>query len=177
MEVIDNSTIHGMEPGALYRPEVFGPEDVSRDDVAYFMNEGHCRTWVLTVLHPHGAHCPGCAGLISGGPSLQSFWKGSRVKCCRCGKFFTALTGTFLSGVHLSYAGVIMMAMLIDARADDSQIARLLNMSTEGVRGWRQRFANTGLSRGATIPTLLSGVGISESRDAANGARVPPKRG
>lgn len=170
MEVIDKSTISHQASEPICRPTVFGPGDVSRGGVAYFLDEELCRSWVLGMLHPNGAQCPGCAVPIASGQSLQSFWNGARVKCCRCGKYFTALTDTFLSGVHLSYAGMIMMAILLDAQADDSQIARILNMSTEGIRGWRLRFANAAQYRRCfPVPPLISGVGDSESRDAATG--------
>jgi len=165
MEVIDNTAIPENAPLPSYRPSVFGPIDVGRSRIAKFLDDGSCREWVLSRLHPDGPRCPGCGESITSYPSLRSFRMGARVRCCRCGKYFTALTGTFLSGCHLSFPQVVLMAILIDAGADDARIARLMEVSTEGVRGWRLRFQH------AAKPSISS-QGIRESRDGEKGGVV-----
>jgi hypothetical protein len=57
------------------------------------------------------------------------------------------------------------MAILIDAGAADAHIARLMHISSEGVRSWRSRFATT------------SGLGIRESRDGEKGGAVVEDEG
>ncbi|SEM82479.1 hypothetical protein SAMN04489760_1557 [Syntrophus gentianae] len=59
------------------------------------------------------------------------------------------------------------MAILIDAGADDARIARLMEISAEGVRGWRLRFSH------AAEPSH-SGQVIEESREAGTGGAVVP---
>lgn len=166
MEVIDNVTKQHSDDGPAYQPSVFSPHDVGRSMIARFFDPAVCREWILEKLHPAGARCPGCATAIASYASLRSYRLGARVKCVKCGKFFTALTGTFLSGCHLSFAQVIHMSILIDAGADDAQIARQMSMSPEGVHGWRLRFRHA-----AALPPI-SGQGIKESRDGAKGGAV-----
>jgi len=57
------------------------------------------------------------------------------------------------------------MAILIESGATDANIARLMEMSVEGVRSWRGRFAAADLS-------VISGQGIRESRDGEKGGVV-----
>lgn len=168
MEVVDNSTNQVMGRPGRYLPGVFVPEDVAGQGVVSFLDEELCRVWILGQVHERGVDCPGCGGEIVSKASLQSFWAGARVKCGRCGKYFTALTNTFLSGVHLSYSAMVMMAILIAAGADDATIAGLMHLSAEGVRGWRCRFKLAGMAR-TMLPAVDTGKGIEESRDAATG--------
>jgi len=123
-----------------HRSESFGPGDILASTVADFLSEDRCRDWIMKKLHRHGAFCPGCSTQISGDASLRSFWSGGRVRCRRCRKYFTALTGTFIAGSHLSFARIIILGLLIGTHAQDEQIASVLHMSTEGIRLWKRRF-------------------------------------
>ena len=78
--------------------------------------------------------------------SQPRFWAGERVKCC-CGKFFTALTGTILSGCQLDFREVILLAVLLFLGVPDKVIAGFLRMSTAGVRLWRQKFESIEIIR------------------------------
>ena len=118
---------------------IFDINDVLHDFQANFLNEVVCREWVLKRLHPTGAYCPGC-GVAIPEKSLQRFWMSERVKCCQCNKFFTALTGTFLSGCQLDYREVILLAILLSTDMSDKTIAEILNMSAANVRIWRNKF-------------------------------------
>jgi hypothetical protein len=91
--------------------------------------------------------------------------------CVRCGKYFTALTGTFLAGVHLGYARIILIGILLGAMDDDSVIASIMSMSTEGIRLWRLRFQHAKLFHRYTAPGRPSVIGrrTQESRGAAKG--------
>jgi len=155
MELIDNTAKHNNASCRSTGSPAFSPADIGRQGVAIFFDDNFCRGWILKRLHPEGPRCPGCAERIVGYRSLQSFMRGDRVKCCHCGKYFTALTGTFISGCHLSFPQVILMAILLEAGTDDVHIARMMNISYESVRGWRSRFA------------VISGQGIKESRGGA----------
>ena len=122
---------------------IFDINDVLHDFQANFLNEVVCREWVLKRLHPVGAYCPGC-GVAIPEKSLQRFWMSERVKCCQCNKFFTALTGTFLSGCQLDYREVILLAILLSPDMSDKNIAEILNMSAANIRIWRKKFKVTG---------------------------------
>jgi transposase-like protein len=125
------------------KSERFTPGDVLAMFGADLLDEQRCRIWVLTKIHPKGAHCPRCGNNI--GPAkfiltLPSFWKGGRVRCDQCGKYFTALTGTFLSGCHLKFREIILLALLLALDVPDKQIAAIIKMSAENVRLWRLKF-------------------------------------
>jgi hypothetical protein len=171
MEAINNTTIHETSATSEHRSGVFGPSDILSGTVAGFFDEEICRVWILGRLHPDGAACPACLSPIAGEASLQSFWSGDRVRCVRCGKYFTALTGTFLAGGHLGYTQVILIGILIGSLADDSAIASIMSMSTEGVRLWRRRFELSQLIRNYTVPggPFFTGKRTQESRGAGKG--------
>lgn len=67
-----------------------------------------------------------------------------RIKCCHCEKFFTALTGTFLSGCQLDFREVILLAVLLSPDITDKTIADILKMSSANVRIWRNKFEAMG---------------------------------
>lgn len=127
----------------MNKSNVFDITDVVADFQANFMNEISCREWVLRRLHPSGAFCPGC-GMTVPEKSLQRFWMSERIKCCHCEKFFTALTGTFLSGCQLDFREVILLAVLLSPDMTDKTIADILNMSSANVRIWRNKFEAMG---------------------------------
>jgi transposase-like protein len=72
--------------------------------------------------------------------SLQRFWMSERCKCFQCDKFFTALTGTFLSGCQLDYREVILLAVFLSSGRSDKNIAELLDMSVDNAKIWRKKF-------------------------------------
>lgn len=113
--------------------------DVTASPMIAFFDEAVCREWILKRLHPDGERCPGCGEQIPG-KALGRFYAAERVKCFRCGKFFTALTGTFLSGCQLSFAEVIALAMFLSPEFTDKKIADVLGMSAANVRIWRAKF-------------------------------------
>lgn len=129
------------------QPNVFIPADVARAFRADFLDESVCRAWILTALHGEGPiQCPACRAEMEG-VALQRFWEGKRVCCRRCGKFFTALTGTFLAGCHMSYAEVMLLAGFLSFGIQSRDIAKILNVSPETVRQWGKKFHALGKIR------------------------------
>jgi len=120
------------------KPGSFGPGDVAQVFCADFFNSDTCREWVINRLHPHGEYCPDCGAHVPE-KFIIRFRSGDRLRCS-CGKFFTALTNTFLSGCQLDTREVILLAILLFLGVGDKKIAEFLRMSTANVRLWRQKF-------------------------------------
>ena len=107
--------------------EWFGPE---------FLDGDLCRQYVYKSLHPAGAYCPGCHCRLEGRKSAR-FWQGKTVKC-RCGKTFSARTGTALAGKGLSARAIVLLLWLLARGDSDLQIAKSIGCNRETVRLWRR---------------------------------------
>lgn len=116
---------------------------------ADFMDEAKCRDWLLKKLHPAGAVCPGCAGIIEDPRRLAHFWSGERLNCEHCNKFFTALSNSLFSGSHLSFSRLFLLAALSGAGIKDKIIAAKLNIAPESCRLWRKKFKSFSCSLGS----------------------------
>jgi len=122
----------------------FIPADVAENFGVEFLDEAYCRQFVLRMIHGDGdPKCPKCHAILRKA-STRSFWEGKRIRCSLCGKFFTATTGTFLSGNHLSYRAVVLIAVLLYLDIAHKKIARILQVSTETVRLWEIKFKMIG---------------------------------
>lgn len=110
---------------------------------AKFFDERICREWVIDRLHPEGARCPECGLKVDDPTTLQNFWAGRRCVCGRCGRKFTATSGTFLSGAQMSYRQAFLLAYLVDIMREPlgtSRIAAAVGVSPDTVRVWIKRF-------------------------------------
>jgi transposase-like protein len=134
-EVIENTAINTQQSDR----GVFAPADVLAEFNAEFLDEMWCRAWVLQRLHRESPRCPGCEEEIPD-RLMQSFCETRRIRCDRCEKYFTALTGTFLSGCHFSFREIVLLAFMLALGIRDKQIAATLKISVESVRLWRHRF-------------------------------------
>lgn len=102
---------------------------------AGFLDSLRCREWVLNRLHPEGVCCPDCRTDITEG--LSPF---DRRRCKKCGKWFTALTGTFLHGAQLDTEQVFLLAVLSGLCVDKKEIARIIGIHPDSVRLWQTKF-------------------------------------
>jgi len=136
MEMTEN-TATTIKPGT---PATFRASDLLAAFGPEFLDDGVCRDWVLRRLHPAGAFCPGCGAGIQGDNRLQRFWSGLRLTCPSCGKFFTALTGTFLARSQQSFRELVLLAFLLEAGFSNTETARLVGNHTNTVRMWRLKF-------------------------------------
>ena len=107
---------------------------------AGFLDECRCREWIISLLHGGRMICPGC-GIPVRHTGLRRFWLGKRIQCHACEKFFTALTGTFLSGIHLDFRSIVLLLLLIALGLDNTFIARRLNCNPETVRLWKKKLS------------------------------------
>jgi transposase-like protein len=135
MEAFENITINRQQNIR----GMFVPGDVLAAFNAEFLDEMWCRAWVLERLHRESPRCPACEEEIPD-RLMQSFCEVKRIRCDRCEKYFTALTGTFLSGCHFSFREIVLLAWLLALKVADKQIAETLKISVESVRLWRHRF-------------------------------------
>lgn len=126
----------GLHSGTL--AGMYLPEEVAQAFGADFLDEAFCRQWILSRLHS-GARCPQCHRPLAG-RALPRFKKGARIRCNACGKFFTALTGTFLSGCHLDYRSMILLPLLLRFGLRHDRIAATLHVSAGMVRLWEIKF-------------------------------------
>jgi hypothetical protein len=107
-----------------------------------FLSENHCRTWVLRQLHPATTRCPNCGEPFSDVRRLARFWNMDRLQCAYCGRFFTALTGTLLSGTHLTFSQIVLLCLLIETGLTAPRIAKIIGEDPETVRLWKFRFSH-----------------------------------
>lgn len=136
METTEN-TATAINPGT---PATFTAADALAAFGPEFLDDGFCRDWVLRRLHPAGVFCPGCGVVIEGDNRLQRFWSGLRLTCPACGKFFTALTGTFLARSQQSFRELVLLAFLLEAGFSNTETARLVRNHPNTVRMWRLKF-------------------------------------
>lgn len=114
----------------------FLPANVYGMFSAEFLDEGACRYALLQNMHQGHATCPRCrSAIVSSG-----FWAGKRTRCQSCGKFFTAVTGTFLNGTHFDFRTVFCIALFLEAGLTHKKIGALLDISPETVRLWKMKF-------------------------------------
>jgi predicted RNA-binding Zn-ribbon protein involved in translation (DUF1610 family) len=115
---------------------VFIPGDVVEAFNAVFLEESVCRHWVIGQIHRGKFSCPECGARVPDN-LIRSFWDAKRIECDNCGKWFTALTGTFLSGCHLNFQQIVLLYYLIGLNVPDKEIARIISISPCSVRLWR----------------------------------------
>ena len=118
----------------------FTPADVLEVFDVNFLDYDFSRMWVLKRLHPNGAYCPGCGAALPEN-KLQRFWSNQRISCRACGKYFTALTGTFVGCCQLDFRGLVLLSVLLALGVHDRKIAAIVGMSRDNVRLWRRKFA------------------------------------
>ncbi len=136
MEPIENTAINNE-----YRQGGgFVPADVLRVFSADLLDSEKCKMWIIEKLHQNNARCPGCGAAVPD-RLMHSFWDCKRIACDKCGKYFTTLTGTFLSGCHFDFREIFLLAFLLSLGVSDKKIAQIIKISAESVRLWRLKFA------------------------------------
>jgi transposase-like protein len=136
MEVTENKAI-------LKRQGPITPGILLKEFSADFLDDEYCRQWILKKLHPNeDVFCPGCevSDSVLTGKRAERFWMAKRVKCSYCGKYFTALTDTFLSGIHMTFKEIILLVMLLGLGCSNTSIAKFIGYNEETIRIWRKKF-------------------------------------
>ena len=119
------------------RSKAFAPVEVREAFGAVFLDADFCREWVLKRIHGETGRCPNCHIEAE---SQQRFFQGARIKCRPCGKFYTALTGTFLCGTQFDFREIVLLALFLELGLANSSIAKTLGVDQETVRIWKNRF-------------------------------------
>lgn len=116
----------------------FTTHDVLKAFSAEFLNEDHCRQWVLKQMHGEHPSCPKCGSDLF---SSYGFFEGKKVHCSICSKWFTALTNTFLSGTQFSFSEIFLLAVFISLQGIPNKIiANILRINEDTVQLWRRKF-------------------------------------
>ena len=137
MDAIENTATINKRPS----PGFCLPADVAGKFSAEFLDEDVCRRWILEKIYDGMAiSCPQCSALLTEN-RLRRFWLAERIRCHACGKFFTALTDTFLQGCHLAFREIILLAIFLHFNIHHREIASILRISTETVRLWDIKFS------------------------------------
>ena len=98
-----------------------------------------CLAWLAGQLHPAGARCPGC-GVAVADRQLERWQSFGRLQCPECGKFYTAVTGTWMSGAKLKPNQIFVLAALVAMDVDAPLIAAAIGVSEVTVRLWIEKF-------------------------------------
>ena len=118
----------------------FDLHEVALSFNADFLDEESCRRWILdNIYHEKDFSCPQCSAPLTV-KGLLRFRTAERVRCHACGKFFTALTGTFLQGCHLTFRQIILLAVFLYFGIRHTVIAGKVGISEETVRLWQKKF-------------------------------------
>ena len=115
--------------------------DVAGAFNAGFLDEVARRHWILNAVHcGQDISCPQCTAPLTR-KNILRFSLAKRIRCHACGKFFTALTGTFLQGCHLSFRQIILLAVFLHFGIRPATIADKVGVSEETVRLWQKKFS------------------------------------
>ena len=106
---------------------------------AYLLDEDRCREMVISKLHPAPC-CPDCAAKLTWTQDA-AFRQNKRVRCNQCGRFFTALSGSPLSGMHMDFRAFVLLCFCLEAGLNNTQISMLIGDTTDTVRAWRRKLA------------------------------------
>lgn len=121
----------------VIKAKTFIPAEVKEAFGAGFLDADYCRQWVLKRIHGSTGRCPNCQVESE---SQERFFQGARIRCRSCGKYYTALTGTFLCGTQFDFKEIILLALFLEIGVANHYIATLLGVDQETVRIWRNRF-------------------------------------
>ena len=98
--------------------------------------------WMIDLLHSDGKRCPHCHVEIVDESRLQRWYQGERIKCssAECGRFYTSLTGTELSGSTLDPRELYLLKCLIEWQVPAATIVTVIPINRETVKRWEKRF-------------------------------------
>ena len=98
--------------------------------------------WMIDQLHADGKRCPHCGIGIVDETRMQRWYQGERIKCSStdCGRFYTSLTNTELSGSTLDPRELYLLKCLIEWKVAPATIVTIIPINKETVARWEKRF-------------------------------------
>ena len=102
------------------------------------LDPDHCREWLIDWLHPDGAACPKC-GYVPKRRAAARWRKGTRVCCYDCKTYYSAWSGTILSGAHMGPVALVLMFYLMGLGLPEKVIAARLQVSPDTIKLWRNK--------------------------------------
>ncbi|HAM42123.1 MAG TPA: hypothetical protein DCP69_12550 [Candidatus Omnitrophica bacterium] len=119
----------------------FTPADVGAEIHYELLKFKEISRWLVSRLHPSGFRCPRCQADLGGVEARREKWESlEQVRCCECGKKFSAATGTLLEGSKLEPREIFLMADYIDLEVPPRRIAERLKIDVGTVRSWQSKF-------------------------------------
>jgi Transposase and inactivated derivatives len=105
------------------------------------LDENLCRDWFLKKLHPDGVYCPQCGLPVTGEKKLGRFWTLDRIQCSEgtCRKSFSALTGTSLNGLGISFRVLYILLFMTACGMNVNRIAPQLGISVGTAYIWANK--------------------------------------
>ncbi len=128
----------GCEPPAREQPAI-SPAEVLAAFGPAWLDADRCRDWLLRRLHPRGPACPACGCPPVSKAKLAAFYAGRRLRCARCGRFYSATSGTLLEGAKVSPAQVVLLALCQALEIPLPTTAALCGVNANTIRFWRNR--------------------------------------
>jgi hypothetical protein len=122
------------------RRGVFLPSTIAHDFGAHFLDSECCATWLMSKIHPDGPHCPGCGVGINDEKRLKALLSDKRIRCPQCGRFFSMLSRSFLSGTHLGCSEIVLLALLLGLDVPIKTVSGLTRQTDETVRTYERKF-------------------------------------
>ena len=100
-----------------------------------------CETLLLFDLYRgQVAVCPACGYQLTG-KAKRTWGKWKKVRCKKCGKFFSARTGTILAGGKLSITQYFILLMGLAMGGSDAAVADVCGIHRDTVRLWRLKLS------------------------------------
>ena len=98
--------------------------------------------WMIDQFHSDGKRCPHCGVEIADEARLQRWYRGERIKCSStgCGRFYTSLTNTVLSGSTLDPRELFLLKCLLEWGVAAGTIVTIIPINKETVERWKKRF-------------------------------------
>jgi len=125
----------GENPGK----KLFTPEAAARFFGMDLIKYEECCLWLASELHPAGAFCPECSEMIID-DRQKKFFRFEQIRCPKCGKKFTAATGTLLSGAKLEPREIYLLSVLSHLGVAPARIAAVLRCHVDTVTNWQAHF-------------------------------------
>ena len=100
-----------------------------------------CRRLIIQALYNDVRSCPQCHTSFSENiRMLKRFENFKRVRCLKCGKWFTAVTDTPLSHTSLDVREIVLLIFLVRIQCPLPKIATILGRDHETIRLWQKKY-------------------------------------